>query len=130
MLFLDTEKFVDVIEAIQKKGVDFQTEGRKATGEVSLEEEQVLFTTIPYDRGWKVYIDGEEAEIASFKDAFLSVTVPAGDHTIEFRFLPQGFAIGASLFVGCTLLFIGYVYWLSRKRKQAVSLPMEETNHE
>lgn len=117
-VFLDTEKFAAMVEAIQKKGVDFKTEGRKATGSVSLEKDQVVLTTIPYDKGWEVLIDGKPAEITSFKNAFLSVKVPKGKHDITFIFLPQGFKIGAGLFISCILLFIGYVWWLKRKAKR------------
>ncbi|MBP1046520.1 YfhO family protein [Enterococcus sp. BWM-S5] len=116
-VFLNTDRFAEAVEKIQKKGVDLQVDGRKAKGTVNLEKEQVLLTTIPYDRGWKVLIDGEEADIQTFKDAFLTVIVPAGEHEIEFVFLPQGFMVGAALFVSCILIFTGYVLW-ERKRKK------------
>ncbi|WP_086348867.1 YfhO family protein [Candidatus Enterococcus clewellii] len=119
-VFLDTEKFATMVEAIQKKGVDFKEEGRKATASVSLEKEQVVLTTIPYDKGWSVLIDGKQAEITSFKDAFLSVKVPKGTHDIEFIFLPQGFKIGAGLFVSCILLFIGYIWRLNMKQREGI----------
>lgn len=115
-VYLDTERFAEAAEKIQEQGVAFQTEGRRAKASVDLEEEQVLLTTIPYDRGWKVLIDGEEAEVTTFKDAFLSVKIPAGAHEIEFVFLPQGFAVGAVLFVSCILCFSVYVWWGRRKQ--------------
>ncbi|MCB5951340.1 YfhO family protein [Enterococcus sp. BWT-B8] len=112
--FLDVNKFVSAVENIQKKAVDFEVSGRKATAEVDLSENQVIFTTIPYDKGWKAYIDGEEAEIPIFKQALLTLPVEAGKHTIEFVFLPQGFVAGTVLFILCTGSFIFYI-WLLRK---------------
>lgn len=126
-VFLDTDKFATMVEAIQEKGVDFKTEGRRATASVSLKEDQVVLTTIPYDKGWRAFIDGKETDINSFKDAFLSVDVPEGKHDIEFVFMPQGFKIGAALFVSCISLFIGYIWWLRMKQKATISEKKERS---
>ena len=124
--FLNTQRFGEAAQAIQQKGVDFQMEGRRAKGTVTTDKEATLLTTIPYDRGWRVYIDGQKAEIQTFKDAFLSVTVPEGTHTLEFVFLPQGFTVGASLFVSCLLLFLVYLYLGKRRRaREASQLSMQ-----
>ncbi|MCB5954980.1 YfhO family protein [Enterococcus sp. CWB-B31] len=129
-VFLDTEHFAEAAGRMQEKGVDFQVEGRRARAEVSLENEQVLLTTIPYDKGWEVYIDGEKAEVKTFKDAFLSVAVLPGEHIIEFVFLPSGFVMGASLFVGCILLFLLYLYWQKRNGRIVAAQPVENQSAE
>lgn len=111
-VFLDVESFSQSIEKVRGKGVDFKVSGRTATADVTLDSDQVIFTSIPYDKGWKAYIDGEEVEIPTFKQALLTVPVSAGEHTIEFVFLPQGFAVGSFLFAVCTITFMGYSWWL------------------
>ena len=116
-VFLDTIKFSEAAEKIQEKGVDFKVDGRHAKTTVTSKKNQVLLTTIPYDKGWKVYIDGKKEDITTFKDAFLTLSLPKGTHTIEFVFLPQGFAIGLSLFVVCIGLFIVYVWWFNKQKK-------------
>ncbi|WP_225550184.1 YfhO family protein [Enterococcus sp. S22(2020)] len=121
-VFLDTEKFRKDVEKMQKNGVDFITDGRKAKAEVQAEKDEVLLTTIPYDKGWSVYIDGQKENIESFKDAFLAVSIPKGQHTVEFIYLPQGFKIGISLFAGCIISFALYVYWLRRKGKKLTTM--------
>ncbi|MGX7265618.1 YfhO family protein [Enterococcus crotali] len=117
VVFLNTQEFEKSVKKIQEKSVDFKTNGRKAQARTSFEEDQVLLTTIPYDKGWKAYIDGKQVKIPTFKDAFLAIPVPAGTHEIKFVFLPQGFVIGAILFILCILLFIGYSYWLKKQLK-------------
>lgn len=123
ILLLDTVKFEQAVAESQKKGVSFETTGRTATATVDLKQEQVLFTTIPYDAGWTAYIDGKKVTMPTFKKAFLTLEVPAGKHDIRFVFLPQGFQIGATLFVGCTLLFLVYNWYEGRVRKRE-----EQTN--
>ncbi|WP_375178494.1 YfhO family protein [Enterococcus rotai] len=117
VVLLDTQRFEQTIKEVQEKGVDFQTSGRKAWTSVELEKEGVILTTIPYDKGWKAYIDGEKVEIPTFKEAFLAVPVPSGKHKVELTFLPQGFKAGISLFIGCNLLFGLFLVTERRKRK-------------
>jgi uncharacterized membrane protein YfhO len=90
--------------------------GRKATGTATAAQDSMLVTTIPYDKGWQVKIDGKKAEIESFQNAFLMVKIPAGKHKITFSYLPQGFVAGAILFVLCIALFVLYVWYLGKDK--------------
>ncbi|MCB5952640.1 YfhO family protein [Enterococcus sp. BWT-B8] len=123
VLLLDSTKFEQAVEAVQAKGVSFETTGRTATAKVKLAKDQVLFTTIPYDAGWTAYIDGEKIEIPTFKNAFLTLAIPAGTHEIEFVFLPQGLKTGLILFAGCIALFLLYRRYEDRliRRKEESS---------
>ncbi|MGX6970800.1 YfhO family protein [Vagococcus bubulae] len=108
VVLLDIPKFDAAIKSIQEKGVDFKVSGRKATAHVEIPEEQVVFTTIPYDKGWTVKIDDKKVAIKDFQDGFLTFTVPKGVHDIELSFLPPGLMIGLICFVSATGLFIIY----------------------
>lgn len=107
-MFLNSDRFEKMMQTIQKKGIPFETSGRTAEAKVNLPKDQVVLTTIPFDKGWKAYIDGKRVEIPTFKEAFLALPVPKGKHTVKLVFLPEGFRIGISLFVSCILLFILY----------------------
>ncbi len=67
-------------------------------GRVTAETDSLLYTSIPYDDGWTVYIDGEkvsELDIIKFGQSLLSVKVKEGNHTVEFRFEVEGLKTGA-----------------------------------
>lgn len=113
---LNIPRFEESVEQVKKKGVAFETNGRKAKAEVTLNEDQVILTTIPYDKGWTAYIDGKKTEIPTFKEAFLTLPVSKGNHTIEFVFLPQGFILGVSLFILCIGLFLIFLWRLKKQR--------------
>ncbi|MHC5226682.1 YfhO family protein [Enterococcus sp. LJL99] len=118
-MFLAIDHFEEAVHELQKKAIEFETTGRTAEAQVKLAEDQVIWTTIPYDKGWSAYIDGKKVEIPTFKDAFLTLSVPKGDHTIRFVFLPQGFKLGAGLFVSCITVHIVY-YWQERKKYESI----------
>lgn len=119
---LDTQAFETSLQAIQDKGAELTTSGRKALGTVTAEKDQVLLTTIPYDKGWTAYVDGKKVPTKPFKDAFVSVPVSAGEHTIEFVYLPEGFVPGVILFIVCIGGFILYVR-ITAKPKLALVPP-------
>ncbi|ELT8941035.1 YfhO family protein [Enterococcus faecium] len=113
---LDVVAYQAAMNQIKEKGVEMEATGRKASGTVNTAEDSMLVTTIPYDKGWKAKIDGKPVKVSNFKDAFLMIKVPAGKHTVTFSYLPEGFTIGAILFVLCIALFILYVWYLDRNR--------------
>ncbi|WP_394701600.1 YfhO family protein [uncultured Enterococcus sp.] len=115
---LDTESYQYAVEQIQEKGVDFEASGRKATAEVTLTSNQVLLTTIPYDKGWKAYVDGEQVDIPLFKEAFLTLPLKKGTHTIEFIFFPQGLMVGIGLFISCIISFFLYTIYLKQSKER------------
>lgn len=67
---------------------------------------QTVQTTIPYDEGWSVYIDGKKAEIFKTFDALMAFTVDdAGEHTLEFKYEPSIYRLGAVISIIGTALF-------------------------
>lgn len=53
-----------------------------------------VFTSIPYEEGWTVRVDGEEVNCYAWKDAFLAFDVGIGMHELEFSYIPPGFKEG------------------------------------
>lgn len=129
VLALDTQAFQTSVEKIQANGAEIQTSGRKATGTVTADEDKVLLTTIPYDKGWKAYVDGNEVEITAFKDSFISISIPAGTHDISFSYLPQGFIIGLCLFIGCIILFIVWLRFFNKRTAATGKRRSMKLNH-
>ena len=73
------------------------------SGVVDTEKAGLLFTSIPYDKGWTVKVDGIQRETQKIFDTFLAVEVPDGAHTIEFTYMPQGLLTGAAISGGSVL---------------------------
>lgn len=64
------------------------------TGTVDFAENGALFTTIPYDKGWTVKVDGQKVTAQAAYGALLSVPVSKGIHEIKFSYQPPGFWAG------------------------------------
>ena len=68
-------------------------------------EEIILSSTIPFESGWHVYIDGKEVETYRNMDSFLAFGCPAGSHEIELIYWPRHFRMGAMI-SGISILMV------------------------
>lgn len=65
------------------------------SGVVEVEENDgVLFTSLPADPGWTVWVDGEQTSWDTLSGAFLTVRLPKGTHRVSFSFCPAGMQQG------------------------------------
>lgn len=115
---LNVDDFTEMTRRIQKKEIDFNVRGSEVSTEVDLKQNQVLFTTIPYDSSWQVYVNGKKEKIKPFQNAFLSLELPKGHHTVQFVFVPKGIVIGSLFSIFGTL---GFGFYLLFLRKQFFS---------
>jgi uncharacterized membrane protein YfhO len=85
-----------------------------------------VFSEVYYDAGWKAFIDEKETQIVKVNYVLRGLVVPAGKHSIQFRFEPKGYYTGKSLTsifsVILILLLIAGIYmeWRNSRNKLAV----------
>lgn len=115
---LDTTAYTTAMKQLQANGVPLKTGNRSATGNFTATSDQLLVTTIPFDKGWQVKIDGKKVPVTAFQDAFVSVKVKQGSHTITLSYLPPGFILGAVLFITCLILFYFFDRFYKEKRNK------------
>lgn len=66
-------------------------------GTINAEASQILYTSIPYEDGWTIKIDGNEAEPIDILDSLMAVKVGPGTHTVEMSYAPPAFIKGLVL---------------------------------
>ena len=112
---LDTQKFTEAIQKIKEQPVEVTTSKNKVTATYDVKKDTSLLFTIPYDKGWSAYQDGQRLEIKQAQNGFMKVDVPKGKGTVTLSFIPNGFVIGAICSFIALLLFGIY----NHKRKSS-----------
>lgn len=72
-----------------------------------------LLMTIPFDKGWRIYVDGNRTKPGWALDDLLMIPLEAGEHKIEMYYVPRGLAAGACV----TLISILVALFLWRRSK-------------
>ncbi|OCB78495.1 YfhO family protein [Flavobacterium crassostreae] len=79
-----------------------------------------VFSEIYYEKGWNAYVDGIKTSHFPVNYVLRAMMVPAGNHTIEFKFEPEVVKTGSTITLISTilmlLLLIGGIY-LEKKKK-------------
>lgn len=95
--------------------------GNKIESHIEVPTSSTLFTTIPYEKGWKVKVDGKERESYKVIDTFLALDLEPGYHTITFEYHVYGLKLGILMSVISVLLLVGYEYRENKKKVLLIS---------
>lgn len=132
---------IDTLKQNQWNITDYSA--RKITGEITAEDGQLMMTSIPYEPGWSIKVDGKRVDnlveevknddgSISLKnqsgdsgqivvvDAMVGLRLPAGTHTVTMTYTPPGWWIGIALLAGGIVLLV--VFWFGDRKRYAVML--------
>ena len=117
---MDQNKFIDAYETIVENGILNVTENKERyiKGTINLAKDKMLYTSIPYDKGWVVYVDGEklsDENIVKIGNALMGVNMESGEHTVEFKFTPVGFVPGILISV-FGILILALLFFFKKKK--------------
>jgi uncharacterized membrane protein YfhO len=75
-----------------------------------------------YKNGWNAYVDGNKVEHLRANYVLRALPIPAGKHTIEFKFEPEVVKTGSTITlissIGILFLLIGGIYVERKKIKK------------
>lgn len=110
------DKAYEIISADMMKVTE--TTDTRIKGTVNATESGVLVTSVPYENGWSLKVDGKKQNIHELTgEAFISVPLSAGSHEIQLDFMPPGIVQGFAVTVISAVLLILLEY-IRRIRKR------------
>jgi hypothetical protein len=90
-------------------------------------EQLAVFSEIYYEKGWKAYIDGERVPYFRVDWTLRGMRVPAGEHTIEFRFIPDVYnktimisSVSSGVVLLLLIVAVGFSFWEKKKKRNSI----------
>lgn len=89
------------------------------TAEISTDSDNLVFFSVPFEKGWSAKVNGIDTEIEAVDSGFMAVPVSAGNNTIEFFYETSGLKAGALVSLTGVLILTAYMIggYLLRKKK-------------
>ncbi len=81
-------------------------------------DDQLIMTTIPYDEGWNIYVDGKKVDVVEVADALVGFRIDdAGQHDVRFVYRSKYFSVGLIVSVVAVIGFVLLIVLEKKARK-------------
>ena len=98
----------------------FQMNNAGFHAEITLENANLVFFSVPYDDGFTAYVNGEQTDIVRVDDGMMAVLCPAGTSSIDFVYQADGLALSRTVTLAALPVWLVYTaYFVWRKRKKS-----------
>ncbi|MBR6420905.1 MAG: YfhO family protein [Oscillospiraceae bacterium] len=121
----NTALFQEDINKLKTNQWDLTTYGgRTLEGKITAKQNQIMMTSVPWEPGWSVWIDGKKVkdeDVLNVAKAMIGVRLPTGEHTVKMKYTPPGLKTGLILLlVGLALCVLFWLY--DQKHNDTVKL--------
>ena len=101
-----------IIEERQLQGLKVtHWDDRHIQGTVSITDDSTwMMTSIPYEKGWTVRVDGQVVKTIKVWDSLLAFAVTPGEHTVEITYIPEGFMAGLLISILSICIYVLAIY--------------------
>ncbi len=83
-------------------------------GKINVNENKMMYLSIPYDMGWKLKVDGLPTDKIILNAGMTGIMLKKGNHTIELKYDLRFFNTGLILFLFGILIYFGYWFYTKR----------------
>ncbi|MGB4613289.1 MAG: YfhO family protein [Erysipelotrichaceae bacterium] len=117
------EDLYELVQNIEPSGsIDFELlefyNDNHLYGHIKNDVKQVLYFSIPYTKGWRVYDNEIMVDTYKVQGGFIGILLEPGDHYITLQFSPPGFKYGAySTIIGALGVIVLFVLDLKTKER-------------
>jgi uncharacterized membrane protein YfhO len=85
--YFDINEFVNVYNELKANQITYNSyKDNKIEGTITVDKDELIFTSIPYDKHWKVTIDGKEVKAIPLLNSLLGIECEPGTHKITLEY--------------------------------------------
>lgn len=120
-IYYSDMKWVEVWyqELSEESAYDVQWSDNAISGTINLKEDKMIVTSVPYDVGWTVKLDGKKIDYEKVNLGFIGFYAESGIHQLELDYIPPGLQLGAIISTISLILLLGWNSLEKRKKTLA-----------
>jgi len=113
---INEDKLKEIYSYLSKNQIEYTYyNDNKIEGKIHVDNNQLIYTSIPYDISWEIKIDGKKIkQPLIILDSFIGIETTPGDHTITMEYKNKDY-IGPTIVSISTIII--YVYLNIKKKK-------------
>ena len=112
---INYDKYIETINELKKNefNITKYNKDNHIEGNIDVNNDKnVLLLTIPYDKGWNIYVDDNKVNYDICFDSFICLDLDKGKHDIKMNYVPSGFIVGLII---SSLAFIVTIIYIRKK---------------
>lgn len=120
----DIDAYLEQVKILEENllKANTNTNGHILEGTIDVTgENKYLFTSIEYEHGMTVYVDGKKVNPDIVLDTLIGIPLGDGHHTITIDYVPRGFKPGLIVSIISLASTIGYLSFRSKKKQEVKS---------
>lgn len=107
---INNKKFEKVYKILKEKEVKISKfKENIIEGNIDLNENTTIYTSIPYDNGWSVFVNGKKINTFSINNSLLGFKLNAGKNTIVLKYTPHNIDVGLSISISTLIFSLTYL---------------------
>lgn len=112
---INNNKFLKAYETLKEKEVKItEFNENEIVANIDLDENTLIYTSIPYDKGWKVYVNNKKINTIALNDSLLAFNLNKGKNNIVLKYTPNNMDIG--LCISISTIIFGLTYLIIKKK--------------
>ncbi len=107
---INNEKFLKAYNILKNNEIKLNKfSENKINGNIILKNNTSIYTSIPYDKGWKVYSNNKPINTYKINDSLLGFDLNKGNNNIELKYMPNNLDLGLSISITALIGSIAYL---------------------
>ncbi|MDD4406574.1 MAG: YfhO family protein [Bacilli bacterium] len=114
--YINNNKFKLATSILNNQGFKIDNfKEKEISGHITLKSKKVLYTSIPFDKGWKVYANSELIDTFKINNSLLGFELKEGKYNIVLKFIPYGMKTGGIISITSFIVIIAIAIKKNKK---------------
>lgn len=106
---------------------DFKRDKTGFEASIRLEKDNLVFFSVPYEKGWTATVNGQPAKIEKVNNGFMAVLCKAGEvNKIRFNYFTPGLKIGLLITIISFAVYILYYFFFMKQKRNLKDIKKAE----